>query len=57
MAFSDKEADELNEDLKDLSLGEAESAYTSTQFISNIIIEQQKMVEKRKKEEEKTDNK
>lgn len=51
MAFSDKEAEVLDEDLKDVSLGEAESAYTSTQFISNVIIEQQRTVEKRKKKE------
>jgi hypothetical protein len=49
MAFSDEEAEELNEDLKDLSLGEAESAYSTTQFISNVIVEQQKKVKLRKK--------
>ncbi|MFX1336987.1 MAG: hypothetical protein ACFFDK_00100 [Promethearchaeota archaeon] len=49
MAFSAKEAEELENDLKDLSLGEAESAYSTTQFISNVIVEQQKKVKLRKK--------
>ncbi|UCD02073.1 MAG: hypothetical protein JSV23_03360 [Promethearchaeota archaeon] len=40
------------EELDGLSLGEAESAYSTTQFISNVIVEQQKKVEKRKKEKE-----
>ncbi|MFW9970009.1 MAG: hypothetical protein ACFFDF_07390 [Candidatus Odinarchaeota archaeon] len=42
--------DEANiEELDGLSLGEAESAYSTTQFISNVIVEQQKKVKKRKK--------
>jgi len=53
MAFSPKEAEELENDLKDLSLGEAESAYSTTQFISNVIVEQQKKVKLRKKEKKK----
>jgi len=55
MAFSAKEADELEEDLKDITLGEAESAYSSTQFISNVIIEQQKKNKLRKKRKIKHD--
>ncbi len=53
MGFTAKDAEEINEELKDLTLGEAESAYSTTQFISNVIVEQQKKVELRKKEEEK----
>jgi len=46
-------ADEAEMDeLEGLSLGEAESAYSTTQFISNVIVEQQKKVEKRKKDKE-----
>ena len=46
-------ADEAEmEELEGLSLGEAESAYSTTQFISNVIVEQQKKVEKRKKDKE-----
>ncbi|NVM36992.1 MAG: hypothetical protein HWN81_15455 [Candidatus Lokiarchaeota archaeon] len=46
-------ADEAEmEELKGLSLGEAESAYSTTQFISNVIVEQQKKVKKRKEEKE-----
>ncbi|MFX0004166.1 MAG: hypothetical protein ACFE9J_11830 [Candidatus Hermodarchaeota archaeon] len=52
MAFSDAEAVEIEKDLEGLSLGEAESAYSTTQFISNVIVEQQKKVKKRKKEKE-----
>lgn len=48
MGFTEEEAQ--IEDLKDISLGEAESAYSTTQFISNVIIEQQKNAKKRKKE-------
>ncbi|MFW9999080.1 MAG: hypothetical protein ACFE9Q_06915 [Candidatus Hodarchaeota archaeon] len=48
MGFSEDEAE--MEELEGLSLGEAESAYSTTQFISNVIVEQQKKVEKRKKE-------
>ena len=50
MAFTDEEAEEMEKDLEGLSLGEAESAYSTTQFISNVIVEQQKKVKKRKKE-------
>lgn len=50
MAFSADEAEKLGEDLKDLTLGEAESAYSTTQFISNVIIGQQKNIKKRKKQ-------
>jgi hypothetical protein len=46
------EDDAEMEELEGLSLGEAESAYSTTQFISNVIVEQQKKVEKRKKEKE-----
>ncbi|MFX0070371.1 MAG: hypothetical protein ACFFAO_04695 [Candidatus Hermodarchaeota archaeon] len=49
MAFSPKEAEELDDELRDVSLGEAESAYSTTQFISNVIVEQQKKVKLRKK--------
>ena len=50
MAFSDEEAEEMKDELNGLTLGEAESAYSTTQFISNVIVEQQKKIEKRKKE-------
>ncbi|MFX1419962.1 MAG: hypothetical protein ACFE9N_13670 [Promethearchaeota archaeon] len=40
------------EELEGLSLGEAESAYSTTQFISNVIVEQQKKIKKRKEEKE-----
>jgi hypothetical protein len=49
MGFSKKEADEIKE-LEGLSLGEAENAYSTTQFISNVIVEQQKKVKKRKEQ-------
>ena len=49
MGFSDKEADDI-EELDGLSLGEAENAYSTTQFISNVIVEQQKKVKKRKEQ-------
>jgi hypothetical protein len=48
MAFSDAEAEEIEKDLEGLNLGEAESAYSTTQFISNVIVEQQKKIKKRK---------
>lgn len=48
MGFSDAEVEEIEEDLEDLNLGEAESAYSTTQFISNVIVEQQKKIKKRK---------
>ncbi len=55
MAFTDEEAAEMEDDLNGLSLGEAESAYSTTQFISNVIVEQQKKIKKRteKKNKEK----
>lgn len=55
MAFSADEAEEIEDDLRDVTLGEAESAYSSAQFISNVIVEQQKIVEERgkKKKEDK----
>jgi len=51
MGFSEEEA--KIKDLDDLTLGEAESAYSTMQFISNVIIEQQKNVKKKKEEQEK----
>ncbi len=48
MAFSAQEAEEMKEELEGVSLGEAESAYSTTQFISNVIVEQQKKVQLRK---------
>ncbi|MFW9783020.1 MAG: hypothetical protein ACFFFB_12125 [Candidatus Heimdallarchaeota archaeon] len=48
MAFTDEEAEEIEKDLDGLTLGEAESAYSTTQFISNVIVEQQKRIKKRK---------
>jgi len=53
MAFSDAEAEEIKKDLEGLSLGEAESAYSTTQFISNVIVEQQKKIKKRKEKQNK----
>ncbi|MBD3342357.1 MAG: hypothetical protein GF353_24870 [Candidatus Lokiarchaeota archaeon] len=47
MALSEDEVKEMEQDLKDLSLGEAEAAYSTTQFISNVIVEQQKKVKER----------
>ena len=49
MGLSANEAEEMEDDLEGLSLGEAESAYSTTQFISNVIVEQQKKVKLRKK--------
>jgi hypothetical protein len=49
MGFSKEEADGI-EELEGLSLGEAENAYSTTQFISNVIVEQQKKVKKRKEQ-------
>jgi hypothetical protein len=51
MGFTEDEAEEMKNDLNGLSLGEAESAYSTTQFISNVIVEQQKKVKKRKQKE------
>jgi hypothetical protein len=53
MAFSADEAEEMKKELDGVTLGEAESAYTSTQFISNVIVEQQKQVKERKKKKKK----
>ena len=53
MAFTDEEAAEMEKDLEGLSLGEAESAYSTTQFISNVIVEQQKKIKKRKGKDKK----
>lgn len=47
MALSEKDVD--MKDLKGVSLGEVESAYTSAQFISNIIVEKQKSIAKKSK--------
>ena len=52
MDFSAAEAEEMKEDLDGLSLGEAESAYSTTQFISNVIVEQQKKVNLRNKKKQ-----
>ena len=57
MAFTKEEAKEIKKDLDDVTLGEAESAYISSQFISNVIVEQQKMVEKKKNEQDQDKNK
>ena len=51
MGFSDKDA--YMEELEDVSLGEAESAYSTTQFISNVIVEQQQKIKKRKEKKTK----
>ena len=48
VGLSASEAD--MEEQERLSLGEAESAYSTTQFISNVIVEQQKNIKKRKKQ-------
>ncbi|MFX1481465.1 MAG: hypothetical protein ACFFCI_25580 [Promethearchaeota archaeon] len=53
MEFTNEEAEEMEKDLNGLTLGEAESAYSTTQFISNVIVEQQKKVKKRKEEKNK----
>lgn len=51
MSLDEKEVE--MEELKDVSLGEVESAYTSAQFISNIIVEKQKEnLEKKEQSEE-----
>ena len=36
----------MKSELKDLSLGEVESAYSSAQFFANILVEQRKQVKK-----------
>jgi len=48
LGFSSEEAESMDDELEGLSLGEAESAYSTTQFISNVIVEQQKKVKARK---------
>ncbi|MFX1275014.1 MAG: hypothetical protein ACFFBP_19290 [Promethearchaeota archaeon] len=55
MAFSAEEAEKIKEDLDGVTLGEAESAYSTTQFIGNVIVEQQKNVKMRKKEKKEND--
>ncbi len=57
MGLTASEAEDMDEDLEGLSLGEAESAYSTTQFISNVIVEQQKKIKLRKKakKQEKSD--
>ena len=50
IGLSEDEADMY--ELDGLSLGEAESAYSTTQFISNVIVEQQKKIKKRKEQKE-----
>jgi hypothetical protein len=57
MAFSADEAEEMEKDLEGVTLGEAESAYSTTQFISNVIVEQQKKVKQRKKQKKESQNK
>ncbi len=60
MAFSDDDIVDMEPDLDGITLGEAESAYSTTQFISNVIIEQQKKVnerENKKKKDAKEDGK
>jgi hypothetical protein len=50
MGFTKKES--AMKELDNISLGEAESAYSTTQFISNVIIEQQKKAKTMKKEKD-----
>ncbi|MHA1340462.1 MAG: hypothetical protein ACTSRZ_09565 [Promethearchaeota archaeon] len=49
--ISEEEIDK--EKLKDISLGEAEAAYSSTQFIVNAMVERKKKIENIKKDNEK----
>ena len=56
MGLTASEAKEMDEELEGLSLGEAESAYSTTQFISNVIVEQQKKIKLRKKAKKKEKN-
>ncbi len=42
----------MKSELKDLSLGEVESAYSSAQFFANILVEQRKQVKKMEAEQE-----
>ncbi len=53
MGLTASEAEEMEDELEGLSLGEAESAYSTTQFISNVIVEQQKKIKLRKKAKKK----
>ncbi len=55
VGLSETEAD--MDELEGLSLGEAESAYSTTQFISNVIVEQQKNIKKRKKQKKEEEEK
>ncbi|MBD3196677.1 MAG: hypothetical protein GF317_16595 [Candidatus Lokiarchaeota archaeon] len=48
LGLSDDETQDFEADFEKVSLGEAESAYSTTQFIGNVIIEQQKRVKLRK---------
>ena len=50
MGLSEKDID--MDKLKEVSLGEAEAAYSSAQFISNVIIEKQKQVIEKEKRKE-----
>ena len=54
IGLSASEAD--MEELEGINLGEAESAYSTTQFISNVIVEQQKNIKKRKEQKKKEKN-
>lgn len=57
MAFSKEEVMEIEKELDGVSLGEAESAYSTTQFLGNVIIEQQKKVNKRLTKKKSVENK
>ncbi|TFG01160.1 MAG: hypothetical protein EU541_00120 [Promethearchaeota archaeon] len=57
MAFSKEEVMEIEKELNGVSLGEAESAYSTTQFLGNVIIEQQKKVNKRLTKKKSVENK
>ena len=50
MAFSESEYSEFEEDMEDVQLGEAQSAYSMQQFINNIIIDKKKSQKKKKTE-------
>ena len=53
ITVGDDEVEEMEQDLDGVTLGEAESAYSTTQFISNVIVEQQKKVKARKLKKQK----
>lgn len=53
MGLTEEETSDFKDELEKVSLGEAESAYSTTQFISNVIIEQQKRVKLRKQKKSK----